>query len=85
MFFLQAHDNQIRTVATEIGNLELLQKCDLSRNKIIELPAGIFLLKRLTELNLCHNCIEQIPADLGQLNCLRTLVRNMGQYAKNMH
>lgn len=45
-----------------------------SKNKLTELPSGLWRLTNLRCLHLQQNLIEQIPQDLGQLVNLDDLV-----------
>ncbi|PWA47632.1 disease resistance protein (TIR-NBS-LRR class) [Artemisia annua] len=58
-----------------IGNLESLEKLNVSFARIKHLPDSICMLKHLKTLNL-SSCVhlEELPRDLGQLECLETLI-----------
>ena len=79
---LQAHDNQIEKVANEIGELQSLQKLNLSHNKIAQLPDGVYKLKRLTELRLGHNKIEELSDEIQNLSSLQYCVSVRFTYVK---
>lgn len=50
-----------------------LSLLDVSRNQLAALPEGISCCTALVELLLEHNCLEQLPDSIQQLQSLRTL------------
>jgi len=48
-------------------------RLNLQKQRLKEVPAGIFLLDHLEELNLSHNRIKELPAQIGELKNLKIL------------
>ncbi|CAI9282564.1 unnamed protein product [Lactuca saligna] len=58
----------------DLGQLESLEKLNLSYTKIKHLPDSIYMLKHLKSLELRFCCFfENLPEDLGRLECLEDL------------
>ncbi|CAH1421488.1 unnamed protein product [Lactuca virosa] len=58
----------------DLGQLECLEKLNLSYTKIKHLPESIYMLKHLKSLELRFCCFfEKLPEDLGRLECLEDL------------
>ncbi|MDQ3190394.1 MAG: leucine-rich repeat domain-containing protein [Bacteroidota bacterium] len=58
-----------------------LQWINLSRNRMTEIPAEIFLLKNLQYLDLSKNKIDLIPKEIGNLTSLKQLYLNQNNIA----
>ncbi|KAJ0641956.1 putative leucine-rich repeat domain superfamily [Helianthus annuus] len=66
--------NDIKEVASSIGNLQKLLSLNLSRcYNLKSLPGCIWSLQHLRTLDLSSTGIEELPEDLGQLECLEEL------------
>lgn len=61
------------TTIKGIQYLTGLQRLDLKRNQIVEIPDTIGELKKLYQIFLNDNCIGEIPDSIGQLSNLRYL------------
>ena len=70
---LNLHNNSLKSIPKEIGNLTNLKILDLSENKITELPSSISNLKKLVNLNLSGNEITKLPSFIGELKNLMTI------------
>ncbi|KAJ0837134.1 putative TIR domain, P-loop containing nucleoside triphosphate hydrolase [Helianthus annuus] len=69
--------NKIEEVPLSIGNLHKLVSLNLGCcEKLKSLPGSICRLQHLTSLNLFASGIEELPEDLGQLECLEELHLN---------
>ncbi|KAJ0954867.1 putative TIR domain, P-loop containing nucleoside triphosphate hydrolase [Helianthus annuus] len=67
-------NEDIEEVPSSIGNLHMLVSLDLNWcTNLKSLPGSICSLQHLTTLNLQHTNIEEMPEDLGQLECLEYL------------
>lgn len=58
----------------EIGTLQSLTKCDISRNKLTKISEGLCRLLELTKLNLAKNEITTVSSNLTNLILLEELV-----------
>jgi Leucine-rich repeat (LRR) protein len=65
---LQIDRNKLDSLPLRFEELQLLDTFTASQNQILEIPAGIGLLKQLMFLNLEENLIEQVPTELSQLS-----------------
>jgi Leucine-rich repeat (LRR) protein len=79
-FFLQTDakalflaDNRIETIQDEIGNLVELQRLDVSKNKLKNLPKTLSKLAKLEELSASGNSLESLPEEIGNLSQLKAL------------
>lgn len=60
---LDLSNNQIKSIAGDIGSLHKLAHLSLANNKIKELPKGVSKLKQLKHLNLSNNPLKAELAD----------------------
>lgn len=60
---LDLSNNQIKSVAGDIGSLQKLAFLSLANNKIKDLPKGISKLKQLKHLNLNNNPLKSELAE----------------------
>ena len=59
----------------ELLRLPVLTTCNLSSNRIAEIPVGISRMRSLTMLDVSNNELGRLPAELGLLHdTLRTLL-----------
>lgn len=65
--------NNIKSLPSEIGNLQLLQSLDLSHNLLSSLPSSISYLKHLKDLNISNNSFNALPAEFALLSSLTRL------------
>lgn len=63
-------------VFTEFPNLQWL---DLSKNRLVDIPPNIGLLKNLKKLILFKNKIETLPPQIGELENLQELIINQNE------
>lgn len=63
-------------VFTAFPNLQWL---DLSKNRLVAIPANIGLLKNLKKLILFKNKIEVLPPEIGKLENLQELIINQNE------
>ncbi len=59
-----------RWIEQNVGALGELQRVDLSRNGLTQLPDAISRLPELTELIVSHNSLDAIPQSVGLLRKL---------------
>jgi Leucine-rich repeat (LRR) protein len=69
-------------VPESIGNLERLEKLNLSENLLKALPESMGRLKSLRELDLSHNELTTLPEWVGKLKDLEGLVVNHNRLSK---
>ncbi|XP_078252100.1 malignant fibrous histiocytoma-amplified sequence 1 homolog isoform X2 [Rhinoraja longicauda] len=55
------------------ASLTNLRALILRRNRLCRLPAPVCSLEQLSELDLAHNCLVQLPGELGRLKRLKKL------------
>lgn len=60
---LDLSNNQIKSVAGDIGSLQKLVSLSLANNKIKDLPKGLSKLKQLKHLNLSNNPLKSELAE----------------------
>lgn len=60
---LDLSNNQIKSVAGDIGSLQKLAFLSLANNKIKDLPKGVSKLKQLKHLNLTNNPLKSDLAE----------------------
>lgn len=70
---LDLHNNEIKVLPTDIGNMTCLQVLNLERNRISILPESIGNLKHLQTLNMKGNRLKLVSPSLCGLKSLRTL------------
>lgn len=70
---LDLHNNEIKVLPTDIGNMTCLQVLNLERNRISILPKSIENLKHLQTLNMKGNRLKLVSPSLCGLKSLRTL------------
>jgi len=63
----------LKQIPEEIGNLQQLQKLNLSYNQLTEMPKEIGNLQQLQKLNLSYNQLTEMPKEIGNLQQLRKL------------
>ncbi len=63
-------------VFTAFPNLQLL---DLSKNRLVEIPPELGMLKNLKKLILFKNKIESLPPQIGELENLQELIINQNE------
>ncbi|KAJ0439161.1 putative TIR domain, P-loop containing nucleoside triphosphate hydrolase [Helianthus annuus] len=69
-----SHNEDIKEVPSSIGNLHQLVSLNLGWcSKLRSVPGSICRLQHLTTLHLGFTAIEELPEDLGQLECLEYL------------
>lgn len=68
--YLTLHNNQIESLAEEIGLLKNLLELRLDNNKLKHLPSSIGDLKILKLLNLSGNLLQTLPDEIGNLSQL---------------
>lgn len=69
-------NNQLTTVAPELGGLTFLETLVLRGNAIEELPTQLDGLKNLQILTLNSNKLHALPSFIGKLTALRVLTAN---------
>jgi hypothetical protein len=67
-------NNKLTTLPESIGNLQSLQKLDVSKNELSALPKSIGTLKSLERLDLQYNKITSIPETISNLHSLKELL-----------
>ncbi|KAL4219600.1 E3 ubiquitin-protein ligase lrsam1 [Mactra antiquata] len=70
---LDVHNNEIRSVPQEIGQLHSLQVLNLENNRIHSLPDSIGNLKYVQTLNLKGNKLKVLPSNVCSMKSLRML------------
>ncbi|KAF5761301.1 putative TIR domain, P-loop containing nucleoside triphosphate hydrolase [Helianthus annuus] len=69
-----SYNEDIEEVPSSVGNLYKLVSLNLTRcSNLKSLPGSICSLQHLTTLKLGYTRIEELPEDLGQLECLEYL------------
>lgn len=80
---LDLSNNQIKSVAGDIGSLQKLAHLSLANNKIKDLPKGLSKLKQLKHLNLSNNPLKSDLAEaIGSLSNAQSAASNAVQYLK---
>ncbi|XP_059826073.1 malignant fibrous histiocytoma-amplified sequence 1 homolog isoform X4 [Hypanus sabinus] len=71
---LDLANNSLRELPDGLdASLTRLRALILRRNRLCRLPAPICALDQLAELDLAHNCLAQLPGELGRLQRLQKL------------
>ncbi|MCF8463548.1 MAG: leucine-rich repeat domain-containing protein [Flavobacteriales bacterium] len=72
--------NRLREVPPEVFTaFPNLQWLDLSKNRLVDIPSNIGLLKNLKKLILYKNKIESLPPQIGELENLQELIINQNE------
>lgn len=88
---LNLNNNHLYDFPFSLFELVLLQDLDLSENKISRMPKYVSKFQRLTCLNISHNCLRKLPAELCSLpldslflehNHLKRLPDNFGHLSQ---
>ncbi|XP_047933475.2 lanosterol 14-alpha demethylase isoform X4 [Anser cygnoides] len=70
------HNNELKTLHLNVGNLTNLEILLLERNRLTCLPPEISFLHKLTVLNVSHNQLLYLPKEFSKLVNLKELFLN---------
>ncbi|KAK4698581.1 carnitine O-acetyltransferase, partial [Phenoliferia sp. Uapishka_3] len=78
---LNACNNALKDINSEIAELEQLETLDLHSNLLSHLPPSISLLSNLTSLNLANNRLVEVPPAVMYLTSLNRIVLSQNSIA----
>ena len=67
------YGNKFTELPSEIVDLKVLRRLDVSYNQLVSLPTSIQKLNQLEELHLSGNKLTELPSEIGDLKELRRL------------
>ncbi|KAH3694508.1 hypothetical protein DPMN_081948 [Dreissena polymorpha] len=67
------HDNRLEKLLQALGTLQNVQRLDVSRNILTEIPIFVAKIQSLKSLHVEHNQLASIPEDIGTLMFLEEL------------
>jgi Leucine-rich repeat (LRR) protein len=72
--FIDARDNRLTILPSELGTLVALERLFVSNNALSGIPEELGNCTNLTEIVAGHNTLTSVPSSLGKLENLNQLV-----------